>query len=52
MNKRACLLITADMYNPVLLLTSQQDDPAEKSGKNVDNTLLKWAKKSKKPVMR
>ena len=52
MNKRACLLITADKYTPVLLLTSQQDDPAEKSGKNVDRTLEKRAKKSEKTVMR
>ncbi len=52
MKKRACLLITADMYTPVLLLTSQQDDPAGKAGINVDKTLEKPAKISEKPVMR
>jgi hypothetical protein len=46
MNKRACLLITADMYTPVLLLTSsQQDGPAEKAGKDVDQTLEEADKK-------
>jgi hypothetical protein len=46
MDKRACLLITADMYTPVLLLTSsQQDGPAEKTGKGVDQTLEEADKK-------
>jgi hypothetical protein len=46
MNKRSCLLITADMYSPVLLLTSsQQDGPAEKAGKKVDQTLEETDKK-------
>jgi hypothetical protein len=54
MNKRACLFITADMYTPVLLLTSiQQDGLAEKAGKNVDQTLGEAGKKkSKKSAMR
>jgi hypothetical protein len=49
MNKRASLLITADMYTPVLLLTSsQQDGPAEKAGKNVDQTLEEADKKNRR----
>jgi hypothetical protein len=49
MNKRACLFITADMYIPVLLLTSsQQDGPAEKAGKNVDQPLEEAGKKIEK----
>lgn len=49
MNQRACLFITADMYTPVLLLTSsQQDGPVEKAGKNVDQTLEKMGKKIEK----
>jgi hypothetical protein len=49
MNNRACLLITAEMYTPVLLLTSsQQDGPAEKAGKNVDQPLEEAGKKIEK----